>query len=185
MAVVKILPRPADLVDQVVDQNMMIALLLGVQVLVLTIQDHHQTLHHPLVGVIRVVLVVLAALAVAVVLDLLEVILLGLLIILVVLVELEYKFHQHSIIHPILEWDSLVLLELDGLLVVAVVPHMVIPTLAVVVAVVAQQEIQTLDTLVLVMDKRIILQAIPYNHENMETPEQTLDQVEVATITVD
>tara|TARA_R100000005_G_C4822060_1_gene102849 strand:+ start:224 stop:436 length:213 start_codon:yes stop_codon:yes gene_type:complete len=70
------------------------------------------------------------------------------------------------------------------LLVVAVVPHMAIPTLAVVVAVAAPQEIQTLDMLVLDMDKRFI-QQILHNHENMETPEQTLDQVEVPTTTVE
>tara|TARA_B100000035_G_C20649028_1_gene400112 strand:- start:130 stop:438 length:309 start_codon:yes stop_codon:yes gene_type:complete len=102
VAVVKILPRPADLVDQVVVQNLMTTLLLGVQVLVLTIQDHHQTLHHLLVGVILVVLLLQVALLVAVVLDLLEAVLLDLLVILVDLVELEYKFHQHSLIHLIL-----------------------------------------------------------------------------------
>ena len=54
-------------------------------------------------------------------------------------------------------------LELDGLLVVEAVPHMVIPTPVVVEAVVLQQEFLLLVMLVLVGDKRIILQAIQHN----------------------
>ena len=100
MEVVKILLILVDLVVLVVDQNMMAPQILVAQDLEMIIQDHHQTLHHQMVGVMMVVLVVLAAVAAVAVPDLLEVILL--VVILVDLVELEYKFHQHSMIHPIL-----------------------------------------------------------------------------------